>query len=76
MEPGTGVVTHPSAPGELYPAEVIWRDNYDFLEASGYRLRSRYKPDWVPSWRGTSRLWAFCEDGLPPYVCNIIDVCS
>ncbi|EIN06241.1 kinase-like protein [Punctularia strigosozonata HHB-11173 SS5] len=38
--------------GQLYPAEVRWAAKYEWLLSCGYRLRDRYKPDWVPSWRG------------------------
>jgi len=27
-------------------------------------LRSRYKPEWRPSWEGTDKQWFQCEDGL------------
>jgi len=26
-------------------------------------LRPRYRTDWVPSWRGTDKVWIQCEDG-------------
>ncbi|KAH6910835.1 other/AgaK1 protein kinase [Coprinopsis sp. MPI-PUGE-AT-0042] len=36
--------------GGLERGEIWWRDNYDWFLGQGYRLRSRYHPDWVPSW--------------------------
>ncbi|KAF9792535.1 hypothetical protein BJ322DRAFT_1215573 [Thelephora terrestris] len=49
-----------SSPGydELDPSlylndtERWWRDHQPWLEQSGYLLRARYRPDWVPSWEG------------------------
>ncbi|OJT09376.1 hypothetical protein TRAPUB_14158 [Trametes pubescens] len=36
----------------LTDEEIYWRDHQVFLEAHGYMLRPRYRPDWTPSWRG------------------------
>ncbi len=47
---------------ELDSLEVYWRDHYDWLRQRGYTLRPRYKPDWVPSWRGTKKSPHSCED--------------
>lgn len=58
-------------PGELYRGEIIWRDNQKWLQESGYALRPRYQPDWVPSWQGTSKDWSKCEDGLGAIVRTI-----
>ncbi|KAG1836425.1 hypothetical protein F4604DRAFT_1910294 [Suillus subluteus] len=35
----------------------------------GYLLRSRYAPDWVPSWEGTERNPFTCEDG---HLCGLM----
>ena len=35
----------------LYSSEIFWRDRYDWLIQSGYKLRPRYHPDWAPSWQ-------------------------
>lgn len=57
--------------GALLPGEIFWRDNYNWLDDCGYVLRSRYKPDWVPSWRATPGKWYIdCEDGLKSQVKN------
>ncbi|TFK92735.1 hypothetical protein K466DRAFT_581647 [Polyporus arcularius HHB13444] len=53
--------------GGLSNAEFFWRDHYKFLEQKGYRLRSRYSPDWKPSWLSTNRKPVECEDGQPPF---------
>lgn len=37
---------------ELHGEELYWRDRQHFLESHGYQLRPRYRPDWIPSWRG------------------------
>ncbi|KAJ2936277.1 hypothetical protein H1R20_g817, partial [Candolleomyces eurysporus] len=45
--------------------EVYWKDNYTWLLESGYRLRPRYHPDWIPSWRANPELDAVeCEDSI------------
>ena len=31
-------------------SEIFWRDQYDWLLKSGYKLRPRYHPNWAPSW--------------------------
>ncbi|OJA09387.1 hypothetical protein AZE42_06820 [Rhizopogon vesiculosus] len=48
--------------GGLDPEEIWWRDHFLWLKGAGYQLRSRYAPDWVPSWQGTDKYWALCED--------------
>ncbi|KAG2745894.1 hypothetical protein P692DRAFT_20865341 [Suillus brevipes Sb2] len=49
-------------PGGLDPDEIWWRDHFLWLKDVGYELRSRHAPDWVPSWQGTHKYWALCED--------------
>ncbi|KAJ7143403.1 hypothetical protein C8R43DRAFT_1097594 [Mycena crocata] len=56
--------------GKLLEGENFWRDHQPWLETCGYKLRPRYSPDWVaswlglrPSWLGTSKFYADCEDG-------------
>src|SRR6266702_8576888 len=34
--------------------EVWWRDHYEDIKSCGYQLSPRYKPEWVPSWEGSS----------------------
>ena len=48
----------------LIEGELFWRDRYEWLCQSGYELRTRYRPDWVPSWRGTNKFFLSCEDGI------------
>ncbi|KAI0637719.1 hypothetical protein C8Q77DRAFT_1087476 [Trametes polyzona] len=46
--------------------ELEWVRRYDYLVSRGYRLRSRYRPNWVPSWAGSSEpgAWMGAEDAL------------
>ena len=52
----------------LLPGEIFWKDRYFFLDGRGYALRSRYHPDWKPSWIGTDRNPTFCEDSISTIV--------
>lgn len=56
-------------PEELDPREVWWRNRYQQLNSRGYRLRSRYSPEWVPSWSTSNKNWEDCEDGKRLEVC-------
>jgi hypothetical protein len=46
----------------LEEAEIYWRDRYDWLLEHGYRLRPRYQPDWVPSWKKETDLFASLQE--------------
>ncbi|KLO08635.1 hypothetical protein SCHPADRAFT_944282 [Schizopora paradoxa] len=50
------------ADDELEPHEVFWRDIHPFLMDHGYQLRPRFRPGWVPSWKGTNKDSMFFED--------------
>ncbi|KAF8069047.1 kinase-like domain-containing protein [Lyophyllum atratum] len=52
------------ANGKLSETERFWRNHYDLLKQHGYTLRTRYQPDWVASWLGTSKDWWTCKDGV------------
>jgi len=39
--------------GRLSEIERRWSDQYDFLRTHGLELRSRYSPDWNPTWPKT-----------------------
>lgn len=43
--------------------EVAWSGRLTLLERHGYSLRPRFRPGWVPSWRGTTLNPLECEDG-------------
>ncbi|EIN06243.1 hypothetical protein PUNSTDRAFT_72931 [Punctularia strigosozonata HHB-11173 SS5] len=52
--------------GDLYSGEIFWRDHYEWLNNLGYKLRDRYRPGWVPSWRDKSNVtWYEQEDSYP-----------
>lgn len=48
---------------QLSSSEIFWRDHQPWLHNSGYTLRSRYQPDWRPSWKALGKHWTECEDG-------------
>ncbi|KAH6884706.1 hypothetical protein BKA70DRAFT_137394 [Coprinopsis sp. MPI-PUGE-AT-0042] len=52
-----------NADRSLTEKELYWKDHYHWLLEQGYRLRSRYHPDWIPSWKDdkTKRMRS-CED--------------
>jgi len=62
---GWAFLIMPPTSGALYEYEVRWRDHYNFLKEKGYTLRSRYSPDWVPSWTNSNKVPINCEDGVP-----------
>ncbi|KAI0779505.1 kinase-like domain-containing protein [Fomes fomentarius] len=63
-----------SAPkGWLSHLEIFWRDRYDWLQSSGYTLRPRYSPQWVPSWEGTNTWRYLCEDNIYPRSTIVMD---
>ncbi|KAF9232383.1 hypothetical protein BU15DRAFT_55077 [Melanogaster broomeanus] len=51
-------------PDELGEGEKWWRDHYHWLHDAGYTLRSRYHPEWVPSWKTRNVNWIYCEDAI------------
>lgn len=60
--------------GSFGPSELWWRDHYTWLLEQGYQLRERYKPDWVPSWKGRDPREAVKrEDGQPSRWSSILD---
>jgi hypothetical protein len=48
--------------GHLSKEEVYWRDHQKWLLECGYRLRPRYDPNWIPSWKRTGKFMLLCED--------------
>jgi hypothetical protein len=48
--------------------EELWVSFQPFLLSKGYRLRPRYHPDWVPSWKGTGVRATYCEDSIDSMV--------
>ena len=49
--------------GELTRLEKQWANRQTTLEKAGYMLRQRYRPEWQPSWIGTSKSFMDVEDG-------------
>ncbi|KAG8683744.1 hypothetical protein FRC11_013132, partial [Ceratobasidium sp. 423] len=54
-------------------AEERWVSFQPYLLSKGYRLRARYQPDWVPSWKGTSIKPLHCEDSLDSIPIRVLD---
>ena len=54
--------------GGLTRPEMWWRDRYYALESYGYKLRPRYHPNWVPSWKESGKEYYAVEDGQPSVV--------
>ena len=50
-------------PGDLGEHEIWWAERQEALEVAGYMLRPRYRPGWIPSWRGTEKSYLHVEDG-------------
>ncbi|KAJ6471818.1 kinase-like domain-containing protein [Mycena vitilis] len=48
---------------EIRPGEIFWCRYREWLEVQGYALRTRFQAGWTPSWEGTGRKRASCEDG-------------
>ncbi|TFK22807.1 other/AgaK1 protein kinase [Coprinopsis marcescibilis] len=57
-------MTVPTLSKGLLPGETYWRDRYDWFLGQGYRLRSRFKPDWTPSWLKDNSISVLAEDYL------------
>ncbi|KAI0725479.1 hypothetical protein C8Q72DRAFT_999472 [Fomitopsis betulina] len=62
--------------GELKPEEVWWRDRYEWLKGQGYVLRSRYRPDWIPSWKTKHKPYWKCDDGQAILVPHLLDAAT
>jgi serine/threonine protein kinase len=54
----------PNERGQLFRAELVWRDLQPWLLDHGYQLRPRYAPNWKPSWEGSKKGFMDCEDGV------------
>ncbi|KAJ7228306.1 hypothetical protein GGX14DRAFT_612096 [Mycena pura] len=52
----------------LLTPEVFWRDHYDYILEHGYKLRPRYRPDWVPSWKSW---WSGTRAEDRPFLRNV-----
>ncbi|KAJ7213429.1 kinase-like domain-containing protein [Mycena pura] len=71
----------PLLPGDdplarLNVGEEYWRNLHEWLKTrdSGYDLRPRFRPGWVPSWHKDPRkLSMLCEDAWRPFNSTVID---
>ncbi|KAG9092215.1 hypothetical protein FRC06_000194 [Ceratobasidium sp. 370] len=54
-------------------AEKRWVSFQPYLWSKGYKLRPRYQPDWVPSWKTTGADPDDCEDSLNSLPVHILD---
>lgn len=43
-------------------SEIWWSNRFEWLKGRGYLLRTRYIPDWVPSWNTSDQAWFEHED--------------
>jgi len=59
--------------GGLVGTEIFWRDHAKWLEESGYKLRTRYQPSWVPPWADTKKYSGDFEDGQLHIFGHIMD---
>ncbi|KAJ7130730.1 kinase-like domain-containing protein [Mycena crocata] len=59
-------------PENLASRERFWRDYQPWLLKRGYRLRARYQPDWVASWKSFKEE-TFAEDSLRIRYSKLID---
>jgi hypothetical protein len=57
--------------GMLFRNEEGWRDQYYVIYDRGYALRPRYRPNWVPSWKGLGKDFFAMEDGQPSIVSTL-----
>ncbi|CAE6361321.1 unnamed protein product [Rhizoctonia solani] len=54
--------------------EERWVSFQPYLHSKGYRLRPRYQPDWVPSWKtNTGLLASDCEDSIDCMPLRVLD---
>ena len=65
-------------PGDLDESETWWVERQEALEVAGYMLRPRYRPGWIPSWRGTGKFHLDVEDGrsvsVSVFYANVVSV--
>jgi hypothetical protein len=51
-------------PAKLISSEIFWREHQKWFQDCGYMLRSRYMPDWKPSWPSNAPTGEY-EDAQP-----------
>jgi len=60
-------------PGSLIGTEIFWRDHAEWLEESGYQLRARYQPSWIPPSQWAKAYFGRFEDGQTHQFGHIMD---
>ncbi|KAL0947779.1 hypothetical protein HGRIS_013855 [Hohenbuehelia grisea] len=58
---------------QLDSSEIWWRDHQVWLQESGYMLRPRYHPGWIPSWKVSKKDKKKCEDRISSEYIHIMD---
>ncbi|KAH7332933.1 kinase-like domain-containing protein [Rhizoctonia solani] len=53
--------------------EERWVSFQPYLLSKGYRLRPRYDPDWVPSWKASGLRASSCEDSIDSMPMRVLD---
>ncbi|QRW15587.1 kinase domain protein [Rhizoctonia solani] len=54
-------------------AEERWVSFQPYLLSKGYRLRPRYSPEWVPSWKTSGLRPDYCEDSIDSMPLRVLD---
>ncbi|TFK74323.1 hypothetical protein BDN72DRAFT_744001, partial [Pluteus cervinus] len=57
----------------LHQTEFLWRDQYEWLETKGYKLRPRYQPGWEPDIPTTQLSLSLNQDFFPTTRVAIVD---
>jgi len=72
LEQGESIA--PISATQLASWETYWKDHYGWLLEQGYQLRSRYSPEWIPSWKSNPELlYGLTEDSQRiPVSCRAI----
>jgi hypothetical protein len=59
--------------GKRLPGEDFWVAQQPWLKDRGYNLRTRYQPDWVPSWKKpVETTFLGREDAVVAEVCDVL----
>ncbi|KAJ1308133.1 hypothetical protein OPQ81_003853 [Rhizoctonia solani] len=53
--------------------EERWVSFYPYLLSKGYRLRPRYHPNWIPSWKTSGLRPSSCEDSIDSMPLRVLD---
>ncbi|CAE6455888.1 unnamed protein product [Rhizoctonia solani] len=53
--------------------EERWVSYQPYLLSKGYRLRQRYQPDWIPSWKASGLRASSCEDSIDSMPLRVLD---